>query len=277
MAKKQPILSASLIDTPPVSLTPAQPGRPAVGWDVGRFERLIYDQGYDAYIDRAMRCPCVDKTSGQASSTCQNCYGRGWFFVNRRETRLIAQTMGNRRKYEEWSELNIGTAAITARAVDRMGFMDRVVLLDLEGYFSEILRPTIYRNELFAYPVYEPLEVTDIFLHVADGEPLRPLTTAEFRLDKNRVVFNKDLISMVESNDPNAKVGNLTVSIRYKHYPVYHIIDVDRELMQVREGKPCATRREALTAMPVKVVGRKAEYVFPPMRYGDVPYDNTVK
>ena len=177
----------------------------------------------------------------------------------------------------EWSELNIGTAAITARAVDRMGFMDRVVLLDLEGYFSEILRPTIYRNELFAYPVYEPLEVTDIFLHVADGEPLQPLTTAEFRLDKNRVVFNKDLIGMVESNDPNAKVGNLTVSIRYKHYPVYHIIDVDRELMQVREGKPCATRREALTAMPVKVVGRKAEYVFPPMRYGDVPYDNTVK
>ena len=83
--------------TRPVSLTPAQPGRPAVGWDVGRFERLIYDQGYDAYIDRAMRCPCVDKTSGQASSTCQNCYGRGWFFVNRRETRLIAQTMGNRR------------------------------------------------------------------------------------------------------------------------------------------------------------------------------------
>lgn len=88
MAKKQPILSASLVDTPPVSLTPAQPGRPAVGWDVGRFERLIYDQGYDAYIDRAMRCPCVDKTSGQASSTCQNCYGRGWFFVNRRETAL---------------------------------------------------------------------------------------------------------------------------------------------------------------------------------------------
>ena len=119
--------------------------------------------------------------------------------------------------------------------------------------------------------------LTDIFLHVADGEPLRPLTTAEFRVDKNRVVFSKDLIGMVESNDPNAKVGNLTISIRYKHYPVYHIIDVDRELMQVREGKPCATRREALTAMPVKVVGRKAEYVFPPMRYGDVPYDNTVK
>ena len=125
--------------------------------------------------------------------------------------------------------------------------------------------------------MYEPLEITDIFLHVADGEPLRPLTTAEFRVDKNRVVFSKDLIGMVESNDPNAKAGNLTVSVRYKHYPVYHIIDVDRELMQVREGKPCAARREALTAMPVKVVGRKAEYVFPPMRYGDVPYDNTVK
>ena len=99
----------------------------------------------------------------------------------------------------------------------------------------------------------------------------------EFRVDKNRVVFSKDLIGMVESNDPNAKAGNLTVSIRYKHYPVYHIIDVDRELMQVREGKPCAVDRGALTAMPVKVVGRKAEYVFPPMRYGDVPYDNTVK
>ena len=53
--------------TPPASMTPR------VGWDVNRFETLIQTQGYDAFIDRAFRCPCCDKTSGQALSTCKNC------------------------------------------------------------------------------------------------------------------------------------------------------------------------------------------------------------
>lgn len=277
MAKKEIILGTSIMDIPPVAQTAAQPGRPAVRWDVGRFERLIYDQGYDAYIDRAMRCPCVDKTSGQALSTCKNCLGRGWFFVDRRETRLIAQTMGTNRKYEDWSELNVGTAAITARAVDRMGFMDRVTLIDLEGYYSEILRPIIYRNELFAYPIYEPLEVTDIFLYASDAEPLVPISTNDYRIDKNRIVFNKELVNQVESNDPNAPAGEIAVSIRYRHYPVYHIIDIDRELMKVREGKPCIPLTEQqLTAMPIKMIGRKAQYIFGAQKYGETLYNNTV-
>lgn len=277
MANKESILSASILDSPTIQSTPAQPGRPAVGWDVGRFERLIYDQGYDAYIDRAMRCPCVDKTTGQALSTCHNCFGRGWFFVDRRQTRLIAQSMGNNRKYENWSELNIGTAVITARASDRMGFMDRVILLDLEGYFSEILRPILYKNELFAYPVYEPIEVTDIYLYNGSNNPLKPLTAEDYKIDKNRIVFNKSISDEIESDDPNSKTGDITISMRYRHYPVYHIVDTDRELMQVRERKPCSNTRGDLTPMPIKVIGRKAEYVFPPMRYGDVPFQNNMK
>ena len=110
--------------------TPAQMGN--AGWYVERFENLIQTQGYDAYIDRALRCPCADRNTGQALSTCKNCGGKGWIFVDRTETRLIAQHMDSKVKYQEWSQVNLGTASFTTRGVDKLGFMDRIVLYQLE-------------------------------------------------------------------------------------------------------------------------------------------------
>ena len=44
-----------ITDTPVTFVTPpAQMGN--AGWYVDRFENLIQTQGYDAYIDRALRC-----------------------------------------------------------------------------------------------------------------------------------------------------------------------------------------------------------------------------
>ena len=91
MSDKKSILTAH----PIVNKTQPSLGLPKVGWDVSKFEGLIYNHGYDAYIERALRCPCVDKSTGQAQSTCQNCLGRGWLFVDKRETKIVAQGMDN--------------------------------------------------------------------------------------------------------------------------------------------------------------------------------------
>ena len=115
--------------------TPPTAVEPKVTWRVQDFEELIQSQGYDAFIDRALRCPCIDKATGQALSTCRNCLGRGWFFIDRTETRLIAQRMDNRKKYENWGEVNRGTASITTKGVDKLGFMDRIILTQLECRF----------------------------------------------------------------------------------------------------------------------------------------------
>lgn len=259
---------------PITAQTPPSPADPAARWRVGDFNELIYSQGYDAFIDRALRCPCVDKTTGQALSTCKNCLGRGWFFVNRRETRLIAQSMDNKKRYENWSEVNRGIAKITTRAVDKLGFMDRVILMELEAYYSEILRPNMFEGELIAYPVYEPLEVTEIYLFTSDDQKLFPIPAEMYSISGNKIVFDPTLEEYIEANTTDAV--QMSVTIRYSYHPVYHIVDANRELMKVREGN-CCFRDDQLTAMPNYALARKAHYIFDAQKYGAILYDNSVE
>ena len=185
--------------TPPTSMSPN------VGWDVNKFETLIQTQGYDALIDRALRCPCVDKATGQALSTCKNCLGRGWFFVDRTETRLIAQHMDSKKRYENWSEVNRGTASITTKGIDKLGFMDKIILTQLEEFYSEIIRPIYFQGEIIAYPVYEPLKVTDMFLFSSDNEKLINIKEDEYVIDGNKIVFDLGIQDKISIDDMNVK------------------------------------------------------------------------
>lgn len=256
--------------TPPASMSPH------AGWDVNKFETLIQTQGYDAFIDRALRCPCVDKATGQALSTCKNCLGRGWFFVDRTETRLIAQHMDNKKRYENWSEVNRGTASITTKGIDKLGFMDRIILTQLEGYYSEILNPVLFGGELIAYPVYEPLFVTNIFLFVGDYTKLEPIPEEMYKVDKNKIVFDQSLLTVLPVEDVNQKQPNMSVSIRYAHFPVFYVIDANRELMKVRESRFCTYDDEKLRQMPINVLARKAHYIFDAQKFGEESFENTV-
>lgn len=250
-----------------------------VGWRVNDFEELIQSQGYDAFIDRALRCPCVDKATGQALSTCKNCLGRGWFFIDRTETRLIAQHMDSKKRYENWSEVNRGMASITTKGIDKLGFMDRVILTQLEEFFSEIIRPIFFQDEIIAYPVYEPLKVTDIFLFASDSEKLISLKEDEYLIDGNKIVFDpniQDKISIDDMNFKNRTEIPISISIRYSHFPVYHVVDINRELMKVRESRFCSYNDEKLRQMPINVLARKAHYIFDAQKFGEESFENTV-
>lgn len=256
-------------DKPIAYQTPANIVNPRVGWRINDFESLIQSQGYDAYIDKAMRCPCADRATGQALSTCHNCLGRGWFFIDRIETRIIAQRLDSRKQYLDWSEVNRGTASITTKGVDKIGFMDRIILLQLQEYYSEILRPELYDDELLAYPVYEPLEIFNVFMFVGDYTKLEPIPSTMYHVDKNKIVFDKAVLL-------NRPMSDISISLKYSHYPVYHVIDVNRELMKVRESKLCAYNDSELRQMPINVLARKAHYIFDAQMFGQESFENTV-
>lgn len=265
-----------ITDKPVAYQTPSSAVNPRVGWRVDDFEKLIQSQGYDVYIDRAMRCPCVDKATGQALSTCKNCLGRGWFFVDRTETRIIAQHMDSRKRYLDWSEVNAGTASMTTKGSDKLGFMDRIILLQLQEFYSEIIRPTMYDGELLAYPVYEPLNITNMFLYVGDYTKLEPIPEAMYTVDRNKIVFDKSILEVVPVDNVNQNSPSVSISVRYSHYPVYHVIDVNRELMRVRESKLCGYDDETLTQMPINVLARKAHFIFNNSLFGNDSFENTV-
>ena len=276
MSKNRSIITnlAVAYQTPPV------PVSIKVGWNVERFEQLLQSQGYDALIDRALRCPCCEKSTGQALSTCRNCGGRGWFFVDRTETRLLAQHMDSKKRYDEWSQVNRGTASITTRGIDKLGFMDRIILTQLEEWFSETLHPVLFDGQLIAYPIYEPLEISNAFLFASDSSPLIPLTPDHYSVVGNKIVFNDSTIDLVDAESMDIQDVNeipLHVTIRYSHYPVYHVIDMNRELMRVREGKLCGEGYDDhLRQMPINVLARKAHYIFDNQKWDEVYYDNTV-
>lgn len=267
----------SIITNPPVAFqTPPAAMQPRVGWDVNRFETLIQTQGYDALIDRAYRCPCADKTSGQALTTCRNCLGRGWFFIDRTETRVIAQHMDSRKQYQEWSEVNRGTASITTKGIDRLGFMDRIILTQLEEFYSEILRPVLFDGKLVAYPVYEPLKIFNMMLFIDDTTKLMPIEEDMYSVNGGAITFDNSIIEMVNPSTFNVTEMPIAITIRYSHYPVYHVIDVNRELMKVREGKLCSLSDSELRQMPINVTARKAQYIFDAQRWGNEALDNTI-
>lgn len=267
-----------ILDKPVTFQTPLEVIDPRVGWRVQDFNELITSQGYDALIDRALRCPCVDKATGQALSTCKNCLGRGWFFVDRRETRVIAQHMDNKKRYQDWSETNRGTASITTRGTDKMGFMDRIILTQLEAYYSEILNPIYFQGLIIAYPVYEPLFITNIYLFSADDKELISIEEKDFNIVGNRIEFSLGIQDLIEINDINIQDKSeipISISIRYAHYPVFHVIDANRELMRVRE-RNCTFSDEDLKDMPINVLARKAHYIFDAQKFGEEGFENSI-
>lgn len=271
MAEKKSIIS----DHPVSFQTSLESIDPRVGWRVSDFNELISSQGYDALIDRALRCPCVDKATGQALPTCKNCLGRGWFFVDRKETRVIAQHMDNKKRYQDWGEVNRGTASITTRGVDKLGFMDRIILTQLEAYYSEIINPILFQDKIIAYPVYEPLFITNIYLFSSDDSKLIPLSSEDFVINGNKIEFSLDIQDLVEVNDINQTEIPISISIRYAHYPVFHVVDANRELMRVRE-RNCTLSDEVLQDMPINVLVRKAHYIFDSQKFGEEGFENSI-
>jgi hypothetical protein len=224
-----------------------------------RFNSLIYDKAYDAWIDRAFRCPCAVKGAGQALATCNNCLGTGWVFANRIETRIAVQGMKADVRYENWSRETTGMARISARAVDKLAFMDRIILREVEGYYNEILRVKPLLTDLVAYLEYPLILMEDIMLFISDTSPLVHL---EEKIDYT--VSGENKISFL---NPSINQDSV-LTARYRHYVTYHIIEMNRDIMKVRT-KDCSSSDEDLKEMPINGIARKAHYLFDNNKYDE--------
>lgn len=240
----------------PITVTPppSTAGKPDVNLDKSDFEALIEQKGYDVYHDRALKCPCKPRSGGDAQSSCKNCAGSGWLYINRHETRMVIQSMNIETKYKEWSEERLGSARITARDIDQLAFMDRITLINAEAVYSQVLHPKKEPGDAYFYATarYNVKRIRDIFLFKGVGVSLQKLDeTTDYTLVRNQIRLNASF---------NAEV-NPTITVRYIHEPEFTVLDLSRDLMYSTIKDKCSTEGKKEVAFPISAVARRSHYM----------------
>ena len=252
---------------PIITTTPPTIPDFSVQFNTKKFEGLIWDKGYEAYIDKAVPCPCRQEPTGNGLPDCTNCLGSGWVFFDRTSTKIISQSMNFNKRIENWGENTTGIAHITSRGIDRLAYMDKITLPELDAIFSQVLFPALKNGVYSAFSIYEPKSIDSIFLFVSSDKKLLRLDSSQYSITDNKFTFADSLKSKFDGE-------KMKVSVRYFHYPTYHVIDVNRELMKVRE-KECKYDEETLKQMPVNCLVRKAHFILDEIRNNNKLQENS--
>jgi hypothetical protein len=250
---------------------------PNSGLNRTEFDKAIEGNGYDVEIEKALMCPCSDSVTGQGKPSCKNCNGIGWIFINKTSTRALIQHINQLQKKENWTNEDKGTAQISTSSSLRIGFMDRVVIKDLETIFSQ----NVYcleresENTFVGFFTYFPIEIEEAFCLKNLTEPLIFLKKGiDFEVEENRLlIINQDLFQFKTSEDFSDSY--ITISIRYFHNPTYHITDINREVVKSRIHK-CGEQQFVSEQLPTLSTGKKAQYILDqPNLLGKSVFDNS--
>lgn len=223
------------------------------------FTNIIVQKGRAVVHEKALVCPCKAATSNQLSS-CKNCGGTGYVFVNPKKTRMIISRMKINPQLAPWSEEWRGTVNISANPETELSYMDRITVIDANALLSEALFLTKSEDETFWFTrlTYAPkdLELKYVGLFVNATTPLTKLAHGtDYEIDGNYLkVINLDLIP------DGAEDREVSLTTRYSYSPVYHVKDMDRESMETFEMK--LDGGEVLKHLPLSALAQKAHNVF---------------
>lgn len=261
-------------------LTETPPDLSGLAWapsfNPKEFARALGAHGYDVTLEKALMCPCKDKGSGNVRLTCRNCGGSGWIFINKTATRMLISHINQQTKFQSWTMENVGTVSVTTPAENRVGYMDRIVVQDVETVFTQICYAVVSSTgKLFSFLAYEPTEIEAVYLFDQDENPLIPLTPDQYTINGQVIQLDDVFLDALDGiTDLHLQYLNLTV--RYYHLPVYHIVDINREVTKNR-FKDCSTGLKNLKELPISCMAKKPHVIFEtPTFTGQGLYDNTV-
>jgi hypothetical protein len=240
-------MAKKILQTPPANIV----GRPNVQFTLEAFEALIQNQGYNVQWEETIMCPCRGENTSPLL-TCKNCLGTGWVMLGLRQTKMIIMSINNTTKYTVWSPERKGTVQVTAFNRDKLSYMDRITIIDSDTIDSEILYLSAkdLESKRYAYTVYKMNSIINIFGFASVTSPLVPLI-----LDED-YEFNGYTFTLID----NLKTKNMTiVSIRYRHYPQYFIIDIPHDIRASNIRDDNSTERKIY--LPINAIAAKASYV----------------
>lgn len=230
------------------------------------FEEAIWSKGLSVVHEKTIKCPCKSKESSGNLTTCQNCQGTGWVVIDATSTKMLMSSINSNTKYKSWGEENMGTVSITAMDRDKVSFMDKITLVDSEAIMSELIYPFELDTNRFAYTIYNPISIINIFMFVSSNSKLmKLLPDTHYTIDKNKIILN-----------PNYSFPTLTqISVRYTHNLVFGIVDTPHDIRNSYVTN--STGKEESVILPVSAIGRRFHYLIDAQNFnGDNIFDNSV-
>lgn len=235
-------------------------------------EATVRDKGLDVILEKVYLCPCKDSGTPAPLNLCQNCGGVGWFWANPTKTKMLISGIAADGKLKEaalreWGMVDGGTVKVTALDDNKFSYMDKIVLLDSTAEHNQILYPKLTDDDstVFAFTQYDILEIDFIgFFNRAESKITKLNEISDY-------TFNNNIIRFASGY---RNITNLSVTIRYSHRPVLHIIDILRESMTSTKGAHLQGQQKLL--MPVHALAKRAHLIKDIENYdGDRLLDNS--
>lgn len=118
-----------------------------------QFDLVINQHGKRVRWRKAMLCPCLEETTGQAAVNCFDCDGSGYVYVDPLDIQLLMFSNDSKtRLYEKFALWQQGEAQVSMQANYRMGFRDSIESIDDVSNFNELLKKGNRRGRRSALP-----------------------------------------------------------------------------------------------------------------------------
>ena len=237
-----------------VQKTIGSPTEPKVSFRKQAYDSAIEQKGYDVIYEKAVRCPCKSRNSGNQSN-CKNCGATGWVFINPSKTKMIVQAMSLNPQYKDWGLSGAEVSSVTARDIDKLSFMDRITVQNAFSELSETLHFSLTPDStrLYSYTVYPIKGIYYVGMFESVLSPLLRLVEGT-----DFTVSNGNMITLSEALSNRLDNDDISATIRYKHNPLYHIIEVVRDAIS---STVFSGQAESIEQLPLHARAKKADLI----------------
>lgn len=222
-------------------------GIPRIDFLMPDFSALVEQKGLDVVWERAVPCPCSSRQVNLSS--CHNCQGTGWIFINPTQIKAIVSSINKDTKYKEWSQELLGTISLTVRPEIQLNFMDKITLLESHSLQCEVRLVKKRENGSYYINTIYPIEsVIEVFKFISPSKPLQRIDVKDYVIENNFLIFKNDC---VEEND--------SLTITYRHNIMYNVLDLPHEVRNSINLDSLS--REKVVNLPVSAIARRAHNV----------------
>lgn len=193
------------------------------------FENLVYQNGLNLKLERALMCPCRRVDNGSPQTTCLNCNGSGWLFSA--PTNVFGTIMSL--KYEQIIQMTYPEISATANLIlsesndFRLSYFDKLTLQDGNGIIVNNIKQfkllsNSYNKKTFQLSLpFRVISIDYLILYISSNSVLK-LSESDYKYENNTNTI--ELSDSVTSNLTKQGFTDIMASIRYYHNPIYHVL-----------------------------------------------------